>query len=86
MSDDSWWDEDWRSYRCSDCDPEIAKESGEEPEFQRACIVLVREDDEPPKHCPQCESYLSMCEDESELHITNTLFHRWAAKQKAKVE
>lgn len=77
------YDEEWQQYRCSDCDPELADE--DEPEdpanqYEKPYVMLVPKGEAKPDLCPRCGSYLSLCEGDTGLHITNTPYERWAAK------
>jgi Zn finger protein HypA/HybF involved in hydrogenase expression len=70
------YEENWQSWRCSDCDPEFVEGYGTKP-----YVMLVPEGEEVPEHCPRCGSHLSLCDGDKGLRITNTPAERWAAKR-----
>lgn len=80
------FDEPWQEWRCCDCDPDLARKSGEEPEYEKPYIVLLPKGVKSPDFCGQCGDYLSMCEGASDLRITNTPAERWAAKRREEAE
>lgn len=77
MNSDDRFDEDWKAWRCADCDPAL-----EDPaEFSKPYVILLPEAEDSPDHCPRCSSYLSFCEEARGLRITNTPAERYAKER-----
>jgi len=75
----SRWDEPFREWRCTDCDPTIFPD--EDNEYEKPYVLLLPMEESSPDYCPRCASYLSFTEGDTELRITNTVAERYARKQ-----
>jgi hypothetical protein len=83
------WDEDWQEWRCSDCDPDLADDDepeGEAHKHEKPYVVLIPLGEPKPDHCPRCSSYLSLCEGDAKLRVTNTPAERYTARQAREAE
>lgn len=70
------FDEAFREWRCADCDPDAGGE-----EYEKPYVLLLPHGESAPTHCPRCESYLSFCEGDDGLRITNHWRDRLMARK-----
>lgn len=69
------FDEAFQEWRCADCDPDV-----DDSEYDKPYVLLLPHGEPAPAYCPRCGSYLSFCEGDGDLRITNHLRERYAAR------
>lgn len=81
------WTERFVGVACSDCDPSLwTSDEQREREadgnaYAKAYVFAIPADEEIPRYCPRCGSYLSLEVEEDSLTIHGHLVDRYAERE-----